>query len=153
MKHWVDSWKCDYFWRTSRGFIWWWNTVSNAWYYFSNKTVLAGEIKDRNEQFFIWTSISFVFSLWIINEFEKVRQSYDIFWHVFKKFAYTFEGLAEPIILVFAWFLIIFSKACLSKLSKKISGFCKNHFKKGIEWRGSGIVILTYSCGWFHWNW
>ena len=29
----------EYFWRTSRCFIWWWNTVSNAWYYFSNKTI------------------------------------------------------------------------------------------------------------------
>ena len=36
----------EYFWRTSRCFIWWWNTVSNAWYYFSNKMTLEGEIKD-----------------------------------------------------------------------------------------------------------
>ena len=36
----------EYFWRTSRCFIWWWNTVSNAWYYFSNKMILEGEIKD-----------------------------------------------------------------------------------------------------------
>ena len=35
-----------FFWRTSRCFIWWWNTVSNAWYYFSNKLILEGEIKD-----------------------------------------------------------------------------------------------------------
>ena len=26
-----------YFWRNSRCFIWWWNTVLNAWYYFSKK--------------------------------------------------------------------------------------------------------------------
>ena len=32
----------EYFWRTSRCFIWWWNTVSNAWYYFSNKMILEG---------------------------------------------------------------------------------------------------------------
>jgi len=36
----------EYFWRTSRCFIWWWNTVSNAWYYFSKKIILEGEIKD-----------------------------------------------------------------------------------------------------------
>ena len=36
----------EYFWRTSRCFIWWWNTVSNAWYYFSNKMILEGKIKD-----------------------------------------------------------------------------------------------------------
>ena len=36
----------EYFWRTSRCFIWWWNTVSNVWYYFSNKMILEGEIKD-----------------------------------------------------------------------------------------------------------
>ena len=35
-----------YFWRTSKCFIWWWNTVSNVWYYFSNKMILEGEIKD-----------------------------------------------------------------------------------------------------------
>ena len=38
--------RAEYFWRTSRCFIWWWNTVSNAWYYFSNKMILEGEIKD-----------------------------------------------------------------------------------------------------------
>jgi len=36
----------EYFWLTSRCFTWWWNTVSNAWYYFSNKMILEGEIKD-----------------------------------------------------------------------------------------------------------
>ena len=51
MKHWEESWKYDaraaeYFWRTSRCFIWWWHTVSSGWYYFSNKTMLEGEIKD-----------------------------------------------------------------------------------------------------------
>ena len=50
-------------------------------------------------------------------------------------FTCTFDGPAEPIILVFAWFLIIFSKASLSKLTKKIWVFCKNRLKKGIEWR------------------
>ena len=29
----------EYFRRTSRCFIWWWNTVSNAWYHFSNKMI------------------------------------------------------------------------------------------------------------------
>ena len=50
MKHWEESWKYDaaaeYFWRTSRCLIEWWNAVSNAWYYFSNKMNLEGEIKD-----------------------------------------------------------------------------------------------------------
>ena len=36
----------EYFWRNSRCFIWWWNTVSNAWYYFSNKMILEIGIKD-----------------------------------------------------------------------------------------------------------
>ena len=36
----------EYFWRISRCLIWWWNAVSNAWYYFSNEMILAGEIKD-----------------------------------------------------------------------------------------------------------
>ena len=35
----------EYFWRTSRYFICWWNTVLNAWYYFLNKVILE-EIKD-----------------------------------------------------------------------------------------------------------
>ena len=35
----------EYFWRTSRYFICWWNTVSSAWYYFLNKVILE-EIKD-----------------------------------------------------------------------------------------------------------
>ena len=40
----------EYFWQTLRYFIWWWNTVSNAWYYFSNKMILQGEIKDAKCQ-------------------------------------------------------------------------------------------------------
>ena len=36
----------EYFWRTTRCFLWWWNIVSNAWYCFSNKMILEGEIKD-----------------------------------------------------------------------------------------------------------
>ena len=36
----------DYFWRTSRCFIWWWNSALNTWYYSSNKMILDGEIKD-----------------------------------------------------------------------------------------------------------
>ena len=35
-----------YFWRTLRCCIWWLNTVSNARYYFSNKMIFEGEIKD-----------------------------------------------------------------------------------------------------------
>ena len=36
----------EYFWRTSRCFIWWWNTASNVWYFFSTKIIFEGEIKD-----------------------------------------------------------------------------------------------------------
>ena len=36
----------EYFWQTSRCFISWGNTASNAWYYFSNKMSLYREIKD-----------------------------------------------------------------------------------------------------------
>ena len=56
MKHWEKSWKYDNAQRSSfdelRGAssgdetLWWWDTVSNAWYYFLNKTILEGEIKD-----------------------------------------------------------------------------------------------------------
>ena len=51
MKHQEESWKCDaqwkYFWWISRCFIWWWNTVSSAWYYFSNKMILEREIRTQ----------------------------------------------------------------------------------------------------------
>ena len=36
----------EYFRQTSKCFIWWWNTVLNAWYYISNKMILEREIKD-----------------------------------------------------------------------------------------------------------
>ena len=36
----------EYLWRALRCFIGWWNTVLNASYYFSNKMILEGEIKD-----------------------------------------------------------------------------------------------------------
>ena len=36
----------EYFWWTLRCFIWWWNTVSNCWHYFSNKIILEEEITD-----------------------------------------------------------------------------------------------------------
>ena len=36
----------EYFLRISRCFICWWNTVSNAWCYFSNEMILGEEIKD-----------------------------------------------------------------------------------------------------------
>ena len=38
----------EYFWRTSRCLIWWWNTLLNAWYCFSNTMILEWEIKDTN---------------------------------------------------------------------------------------------------------
>ena len=36
----------EYFWRTSRCFIWWWITMSNTWYYFSSKMIWQVDIKD-----------------------------------------------------------------------------------------------------------
>ena len=44
MKHWEESWKYD----CSRVFLTNFEVfpVSNAWYYFSNKMILEGEIKD-----------------------------------------------------------------------------------------------------------
>ena len=74
----------EYFWQTLRCFIWWWNTKSNAWYYYSNKMILDGEINNVKTSSFssdwllvniLMFKISFVFSLWIINEFEKFRET------------------------------------------------------------------------------
>ena len=85
MKHQEESGKYDaqqsIFWQTSRCLIWSGNeTLWQMLDYFSNKMILEGEIKDaKNDQFFIWfpnthlTLISFVFSLWIINEIEKKK--------------------------------------------------------------------------------
>ena len=85
MKHRGESWKYDVLWsifddRTSSWFIWWWITVSNAWYYFSNKMILDGEIKDAKMASFssdfqtlIIHKILLYFFLWIVNEFEKYR--------------------------------------------------------------------------------
>ena len=42
----------EYFWPTSRCFIWWWNTVPNAWYYLSNNMIFEGEIKDAKTSSF-----------------------------------------------------------------------------------------------------
>ena len=61
----------EYFWRTSRCFIWWWNTVSNAWYYFSNKMILEGEIKDAKMSSFssdFQTLIKLQFPLYFLYE-------------------------------------------------------------------------------------
>ena len=53
-------------------------TVSNGWYYFSNKMILPGEIKDAVMSSFssnFQTLIEqFVFSLWIIEKFEISKQ-------------------------------------------------------------------------------
>ena len=54
----------EYFWRTSRCFIWWWNTVSNAWYCFSNKMILEREIKDAKKN-----SFSFYFQTLVKHHF------------------------------------------------------------------------------------
>ena len=81
IKHREESWKYDGqrgIFDELRGVSSGDETASNAWYFLSNKMILEGKIKDiKNEQFFIWfpntheTLISFAFSLWIINEFEK----------------------------------------------------------------------------------
>ena len=66
----------EYFWRTSACFIWWWNTVSHAWYYFSNKMILEWEIKGAKMSGFssdFQTLI--VFSIWIINEFRRCKEN------------------------------------------------------------------------------
>ena len=70
-----------YFWRTLRCFIWWWNNVSNAWYYLIllKQLILEGEIMAAKMSSFssdFQTFISSVFSSWIINEFEKVHSYY-----------------------------------------------------------------------------
>ena len=50
MKHWEESWKYDaqrsIFDELPGILILWRNTMSNAWYYFSNKMILEGEFKD-----------------------------------------------------------------------------------------------------------
>ena len=67
----------EYFSWTLRCFICWWNTVSNAWYYSSNKMTLQGEIKDPKMSIFssdFQTIIKHLFPLYffsIINEFEE----------------------------------------------------------------------------------
>ena len=67
----------EYFSWTLRCFICWWNTVSNAWYYSSNKMILQGEIKDPKMSIFssdFQTIIKHLFPLYffsIINEFEE----------------------------------------------------------------------------------
>ena len=68
----------EYFWRTSRCFIWWWITVSNAWYCFSNELMLEAEIKYAKMSSFssdlqtLVKRLNFlVFSSWIINELRK----------------------------------------------------------------------------------
>ena len=88
----------EYFWRTSRSIIWWWNTLSNAWYYFTNKMILEGEIKDAemssfSSDFQTLIKHSFVFSLRIIDGFEKVGSN---FW----------ECGWKPVVLPFNWILL-----------------------------------------------
>ena len=69
MKHWEESWKYD----MQR--VWWWNTVSNAWYYFSNKMILEGEIKDaKMSDFSSDFQTLIVSSIWIINEFRRCKE-------------------------------------------------------------------------------
>ena len=54
MKHWEESWKyyCSGVLLMNFEVF---PLVRNTWYYFSNKIILEGEVKDaKNEQFFIW---------------------------------------------------------------------------------------------------
>ena len=46
MKHGEESWKYVGSAVFFTNFFWWWNTVSNAWYNFSKKFILEGEIKN-----------------------------------------------------------------------------------------------------------
>ena len=48
MKHWEESWKF----LTNFEVLHLVNAVSNAWYYFSNKVILEGEIKDVKKAVF-----------------------------------------------------------------------------------------------------
>ena len=61
----------EYFWRIPRCFLWWWNTVSNPWYYFLNKIILEGEIKDVKMSSFssdFQTLIKYDFPLYFLYE-------------------------------------------------------------------------------------
>ena len=61
----------EYFLWTSRCFIWWWNSVSNAWYYFSNKIVVEGATKDAKMSSFssdFQTLIKHLFPLYFLYE-------------------------------------------------------------------------------------
>ena len=51
--------------------LWWWNTVSNAWYYFSNKRILKGEIMDAKMKSFSSDFQTLMYRNFL-NEFEKV---------------------------------------------------------------------------------
>ena len=46
MKNGEESWKYVGNGVFFTNFFWWWNTVSNAWYNFSKKFILEGEIKN-----------------------------------------------------------------------------------------------------------
>ena len=73
MKHWDESWKYDDARRTS--FDLGMKHCVQAWYYFSNKMILEGEIKDAKMGSFSSdfqklkkkTLISFEFYLWIVS--------------------------------------------------------------------------------------
>ena len=68
----------EYFWPTSRCFIWWWNTVPNAWYYLSNNMIFEGEIKDAKTSSFssdFHTLIKHNFPLYFCHELIWVWES------------------------------------------------------------------------------
>ena len=106
----LNIWRAaEYFWRPFRCFIWWWNTASSAWCYFSNKMILKGGIKDaKMSSFFIWFPNTYltVISLgcsellmslrsneypWIKN-FADDHYRYNEMWWTFMKFNYIHAG-------------------------------------------------------------
>ena len=88
-KHWEESWEYDEQWSIFdklRGVLSG-DTVSNAFYYFSNKMILEGQINDARMSSFssdfqtlIKHLIFSVFSSWIIKEFEKVFSTLSTKW-------------------------------------------------------------------------
>ena len=133
----------QYFWRTSRCFIWWWNTGSNVWYFFSNKITFEGEIKDAKMSSFssdiqtlIKHLISFEFSLWIINEFEKYYfEVFDNGWNTPSSVRCITVQCYVGIIRIFVPQTYIHHIVCTTQLSKEKSRY---HSEKESE-----LVSLT----------
>ena len=84
----------EYFRRTSRCFIWWWYTVSNAWYYFSNIIIVEGQIKDAKMSSFssdFETLIKHKFPLYFLYELLRSLRRFDT----------SFSGLSFSMMYVF----------------------------------------------------